>query len=153
MNLRVHYPLWNIVSLIPLFFIGSSIILREGSGKESDFSQFLQNGILVWTILLIIIVTVYSFAVWSFNKKYPMQKINPFSFRPNEYIEEDEMFMLVTMQATKKVHTFMAVVTPALFGLSIFATRLMIFSGIFVIIIIQNMIFYNEVKQYTREEQ
>ncbi|MFB6467589.1 hypothetical protein ACE38V_12430 [Cytobacillus sp. Hz8] len=86
-----------------------------------------------------------------FNKDHPRQKVNPFSYCPNEYIEDDEMFKQVTMSATKKVYTFMAMVIPALFGFSIFATRLMIFMGIFVIVIIQNIIFYNEMKYYTGE--
>lgn len=151
MNLRVRYPLWNIVSLIPLFLIGCSIIIREGLDKDSPLSIFLEKGIFIEIVLLVFILGVYILTLNSFNKKYPKQKINPFSFHPNEYIEDDEMFKQITMHTTKKVYTFMSVAIPFLFGLTIFATKLMIFIGIFIIITIQNLIFYNEMKRYTSE--
>src|SRR5690625_5148525 len=106
MKFRVQYPLWNIIGFIPLLLIGWGIIYLEGVDKDSSFGVTLQTAILIGIVLLAIFSVIYTAVIIRHNKKYPTQKVNPFRMRPNEFVEDDEMFIQLTMRATKKVYSF-----------------------------------------------
>src|SRR5690625_4244241 len=149
MKLRIQYPLWNIFGLVPLLIFGWGAISLEAVHQDSSFGIFLQKVILVGLLLVALYFFMYAIVVIRHNKKYPKHKVHPFSLQPNEYVEDDEMFKEVTMRATKKVYSFIYWALPALLGITlVIENRSIIYFGIIIIIIIQNSIYYREMKQY-----
>ena len=151
MNIRMFYPIINILSCIILLFVGWGFTRSNATITESFFEYTIHPvGIYAWLVLLAFCFIVL-FIVQRHNKKNPDKKIKAFSLRPPEYNEEDEMYQYATMNATKKVYTFLTWALPMILVLLLLPipfSKYSIFVIILCIIIVQNLIFYFEMKKY-----
>ena len=151
MNIRMIYPLFNILSCIILLFMGWGFTRSNATFTENFLEYTIHPvGIIAWLVLVILITSV-SIVVNRHNKKNPDKKINTFSIKPPEYNEEDEMYQYATMNATKKVYTFLTWALPTILAFLLIPfpfSKFSIFFIIAVIIIIQNLIFFFEMKKF-----
>ncbi|PYF03980.1 hypothetical protein [Ureibacillus chungkukjangi] len=151
MNIRMFYPILNILSCIILLFVGWGFT-RSNVTITENFIEYTIHpvGIFAW-LVLIVFVFMLLFIVQRHNKQNPDKKIKAFSIKPPEYNEDDEMYQYATMSATKKVYTFLTWALPmilALLLLPIPFSKFSIFVIVVCIIIVQNLIFYFEMKKF-----
>ncbi|WP_339146618.1 MULTISPECIES: hypothetical protein [unclassified Sutcliffiella] len=163
-DLRIQLPLWTIafcILLMPLTF--SLVQLFDLMIHNSD-AFFVMNGtetFFNWGLMSIQLFTVSSLLLISFyiafyrryrkhNENNPKEKLYLFLFyRPGELLEDDEMLQQVSKNATKKVYILYANALPLLALLMVFPFHRFVFiMGILLVIIIQNLIFYSETRQY-----
>lgn len=83
----------------------------------------------------------------------PEHKIKMGTFKPQEYLEDDEMFEEITKQATKKVYTYYTMILPILaawyFILPISKTWMIM--GILILAAGQYWIFYRTIQKFVSE--
>ncbi|MFJ8234820.1 hypothetical protein ACIQ34_03610 [Ureibacillus sp. NPDC094379] len=151
MNIRMFYPLFNIVSCIILLFMGWGFTRNDVMITESSFSYTIHPiGVIAWLALLVFCIgfTIY---IKIYNKRNPNKKIKLLSVKPPEYLEEDEMYQYATMKATKKVYTFITWALPCILAFLLMPfpySKFMIFVLIAMLIIIQNLIFFFEMRKF-----
>lgn len=147
----MFYPILNILSCIILLFMGWGFT-RSNATITKNFLEYTIHpvGIIAW-LVLVVFVFMLLFIVRRHNKKYPDKKIKAFSMKPPEYNEDDEMYQYATMNATKKVYTFLTWALPTILALLLLPipfSKFSIFALIVCIIIVQNLIFYFEMKKF-----
>lgn len=151
MNIRMLYPFYNIMSCIILLFIGWGFTHSTATVTENSMEFTIHPvGVIAWFVLVLFII-VMMVLMNKHNKKYPDKKINPFSLKPPEYNEEDEMYQYATMNATKKVYTFLTWALPLILVLLLLPipfSKFSIFAIILCVIIIQNLIFFFEMRKF-----
>lgn len=155
MKIRMIYPFVNIFACIMVILMGWGFTRSTVTFNENILEYTIHPvGVIAWLLLIIFILSV-AIIVNRYNKKHPEKKINAFSIKPPEYNEEDEMYQLATMRATKKVYTFITFALPITLAILIFPfpfSKFSIFLMIGCIIIIQNLIFYFEMRKYQKAE-
>ncbi|MBP3950229.1 hypothetical protein [Bacillus suaedae] len=166
-DFRVQFPLWNIALFVIL------IIFTYGAVYCADmlFNDFtgafrLENGrvvpnlellrvfsIILGAVLLILFFISYFIRIRRHNKLHLNQKLNAFTLlTPNEFLEDDEMFNQVTRNATKKVYSFYSQMLPLIVVIMLFPIDRYIFIVIiFLTLIIQNALYYREIRHYIEE--
>ncbi|WP_078382164.1 hypothetical protein [Sutcliffiella halmapala] len=163
-DFRVQFPLWNIALCIILLIVTYSVVRFTDmlfNGFEGVFSNVGNNVIINWSMLpllslfagiglLIAFFIAYFMKLKQHNKENPRNRLNAFtSFRPNEILEDDEMLSQVTRNATKKVYVLYSSYLPMLVLLMFFPfDRYVFVCGIFLLLILQNALFYREIRQY-----
>lgn len=151
MNIRILYPFYNILSCIILLFIGWGFTRSTTTVTENSMEYTLHPvGVIAWFVLILFII-VMMVLMNHYNKKNPDKRINPFSIKPPEYNEEDEMYQYATMNATKKVYTFLTWALPLILVLLLLPipfSKFSIFAIIVCVIIIQNLIFFFEMRKF-----
>ena len=103
------------------------------------------------SLCALLLLCVFTIIIFNYNKQNPDKKIHTHSLKPPEYLEEDEMYRYATMNATKKVYTFITWALPALLVLIMFPipfSNYTLFVLIAAIIIIQNFIYFFEIRKY-----
>lgn len=151
MNMRMLYPLFNIVSCIILLFMGWGFTRNDVMITESSVSYTIHPvGVIAWLVLLAACIT-FTIFIKIYNKQNPKEKIKLLSFKPPEYLEEDEMYQYATMKATKKVYTFINWALPCILAFLLMPfpySKFIIFVLIALIIIIQNLIFFFKMRKF-----
>lgn len=151
-DLRVQMPLWNIAAIVELGAIIIPILLGEIRWFDKDliFSLKMDYGLISLCGIFLFVVTciLVILKTRQFNKENPNLKMNMFSLTPGEYIEDDEMFRQVTNNATRKVYTFLSCAIPMLM-LAVFLPKIWIAVLLILVVIIQNLIYYVEIRKYT----
>lgn len=158
-DLRRTYPLWNMAFILILAVI--AVGLTSSSVKfiwaESSFGIEAQalDGLLMFAGIAayLVLITIYLFALKSYNRKNPGRKISPFSIRPPEYMEEDEGMTFITRKAVQKVYTFITWSLPflALVVIVFPIPKLLIVWGILAVAFGQNLIYYLEMRKHLKE--
>lgn len=163
-DFRVQFPLWNIALCVILLIVTFSIVRLTDmlfNGFEGVFSEVGNDIIINWSMLplfslfvgvglLIAFFIAYFMKLNKHNKENPNKKLDAFtSFRPNEFLDDDEMLSQVTRNATKKVYILYSSFLPLLIVLMFFPfDRYVFIFGIFLLLILQNTLFYKEIRQY-----
>ncbi|QOV10202.1 hypothetical protein [Viridibacillus arvi] len=165
-DLRVQYPLWNIALIIILMIFSygvvrfsdilfpmiRSLIDNDGGVVVARIDMTAIVTIIVGLVLLVPFYSAYFQKLSKHNKQHPNDKISLFSFQPPEYIEEDEMFRQVTQKATKKVYSFYTMAIPLTIVIMLFPLNRYFFIVILCLIfIIQNLLYYKEIRKYIIE--
>ena len=162
-DMRVTYPLWQmgsiaiLMALVLLIGYSSTFTLFEDGGFEFEFSiESKLYGIFFSAslIALIIYMTVFSWRIFRHNKRLPNQKINMLSLRPQEYMEDDELFQEITKRATKRVYSYFVVALPVLAGfyMGVPIGRTWMIFGILFVALGQYWIYYRTIRKYVMEE-
>lgn len=161
-DMRITYPLWEmgfIAILMGLVFL----IGRSASFEVFDEGGFMftvnlpfMNGIIVYVLLLLFVILAVCFIVkvGKHNKRFPKRKISLFSFKPQEYMNDDELFQEVTRRATQKVYSFFSVALPviAVFFMMLPIPRIWMILGILSLSMFQYLIYYTTIRKYVAEE-
>lgn len=145
-DMRITYPLWQMGAILLMILF----TLLYG------LSSYITNSILGIIFLLIVVYLVLLF--WNIskhNKRMPNQKITIFSWKPQEYMEDDELFQEITKRATKKVYSYFVWSIPLLAGLSLGSSLGKI--GVVVALLLlsfgQYLIYYREIRKYMGEDE
>ncbi|MBK3493525.1 hypothetical protein JFL43_01300 [Viridibacillus sp. YIM B01967] len=161
-DLRVQSPLWNILGIVILviaaYGVTHSFPIEWSKGKDGAIEIYITSHInwqLISAMLLsLIYLPAYAYKFRQHNKLNPQHKVSMFSIQPPEYLEEDEMMRTVTQRATQKVYTFISFALPlatALFFIPM--NRFWYIVIILLIAIIQNLMYYFEIRKYVKEDK
>lgn len=163
-DFRVQFPLWNIAlfSILMIFSYGvvycSDLLFNQ---LESPFSY--ENGevainfnipglysLIIGAFLLTTFFIFYFLTLNNHNKNNPSRKMNAFTFlKPGEFLEDDELFIQVTRNATRKVYILYSQILPLFVLIMFFPINRYIFIVIiFLTLIIQNALYYREIIKY-----
>ncbi|MEK5039202.1 hypothetical protein [Sporosarcina sp. FSL K6-3457] len=160
-DMRITYPLWQMGAIMILM----AVVLMTGFSSnpfEDGVIKFFTDGqgkldVLKGILVLIFVVyfLVFFLRVAQHNKRMPKHKINLFSWKPQEYMEDDELFQEVTKRATKKVYTYFVWTIPFLAGLSMGfqSGTIGTVMGLLLLSMGQYFIYYKEIKKYTGADE
>ena len=154
-DMRITYPLWQVGVVVILMAL---VLLSGFSSNPLRTGVFYVEGkigVLRVVIMLIFIICflLFYWRIVQHNKRMPKHKIEFFSWKPQEYMDDDELFQEVTKRATKKVYTYFVCSIPILAGLSIMyqlGTVWMVL-GLLILSIGQYVIYYTEIRKYVGE--
>lgn len=161
-DFRMQYPLWmmGFIVVLGMFAYGISSPVTEVINTETEQSILIELGPVAGifavgsVILYFLMLAVFSYQLKRHNKQNPTQKIPFISFRPPEYLEQDEGMTYITRKASQKVYTFMSWSLPmlAVFAMITPLPRLFIVWGILLVALIQYVIYYLEIRKHFKEE-
>ncbi|MBE1554456.1 hypothetical protein [Sporosarcina limicola] len=162
-DMRVSYPLWQMISII---FLMAFVFLI---GFSSEFKTFKDGGfefIVEWNniekfvvsivlLLFILFLALFNWNVVKHNRSMPMHKINLFTLKPQEYMEDDELFQELTKRATKKVYSYYTLAIPILAGIYVASPfgRTEMIIGFLLLAVGQYFIYYKNIKKYITEDE
>lgn len=162
-DMRVTYPLWQMgfiaIMMGLVFLIGSAMHFEtyEDGGFMFTIQLEFMNGIIVYVLLLLCTALLIWFTVKvvRHNKKFPGRKITFFSFKPQEYMDDDELFQEVTRRATQKVYTFFAMALPLISVLFIMLpiNKTWIILSILLLSMMQYFIYYRTIRKYVTGDE
>lgn len=160
-DMRFKMPLWQMgfifLLIVLTFSLGMSTtysnVTNGGFQFEVSFNSIVSLVMLVTVLILMISLVIFSIRIRRHNKQFPNKKINAFSFKPQEYIDDDEFFEEMTKRATKKVYSYYTWTLPLLVGLSLggFWGRTAILIGILVVALGQYWIYYSTMKKMFKD--
>ena len=160
--MRITYPLWQmgfiaiIMALVFLIGISAKFEVYDDGGFMFTAELPFWNGIIVSALLLsvFIVMAIFIRKVIQHNKIFPMHKISLFTIKPQEYMDDDELFQEVTRRATQKVYSFFSVALPtiAVIFMIIPIPRVWMILGILSLSIAQYLIYYTTIRKYTKED-
>lgn len=161
-DMRITFPLWQmgfiVITMIITLLIGlSSVSIVENNSFELGVNLQGKWGV-IWGVALLVLVfylVLFSRNIAKHNRRMPKHKITVFSWKPQEYMEDDELFQEVTKRATKKVYSYFVLAIPLLAGLSIgfqIGTIGMVI-GLLLLSIGQYLIYYTEIRKYVRIDE
>ena len=161
-DFRMRYPLWNMAFIVLLSVVayGTNSPATKFINTETEISLTIQieamEGFMVFgsLILYLVLLTVFMVKIQKHNKVNPQQKISIWSFRPPEYLEQDEGMTHITRIAVQKVYTFYTWSLPLLATVTIFLPlpKLAIIYGILAVAFVQYLIYYLEIRKHFKEE-
>ncbi|MFD2044388.1 hypothetical protein ACFSTA_09485 [Ornithinibacillus salinisoli] len=162
-DFRIQFPLWNITLysiLIICFYSIVRIVDLTVSNFEGVFTSIGVNwsmlplkSFFIGFTLLIIFFIAYLTKLYRHNKENPKSKMYAFTVRPNEFLDDDEMLRIVTRNATKKVYILYVNGLPSIVLLMLLPLdRFVFIAAIFLLLIIQNALYYREIRQYLSGE-
>jgi len=160
-DMRITYPLWQMGTAMILIVV----VLMTGFSSnpfEDGVIKFFTDGqgklgVLKGILVLVFVVyfLLFYWRVVQHNKRMPKHKINLFSLKPQEYMEDDELFQEVTKRATKKVYTYFVWTIPFLAGLSMGVQSGTIGTviGLLLLSMGQYLIYYREIRKYMEVDE
>lgn len=161
--MRITYPIWQmggivlLMVLVLVMSLSSVFTIFEDGGFEFEFN--LQGGLgMIWSGTLLVLLFYSLLFAWNVdkhNKQMPMHTINLFSWKPQEYMEDDELFQEFTKRATKKVYSYFVWAIPTLaavgIGLRVGTTGMVL--GLLLLSMGQYLIYYKEIRKYVGEDE
>lgn len=161
-DMRITYPLWQAGSILTILLIVIGFSLTSSfTWGENGFEVLLNfegpNGIFLIGALAIAVIysIIFVMRVSVHNKNVPKHKIKLTSWKPQEYMEDDELFQEVTRQATKKVYTFFVWSIPFLAGAFIVLPlgRTIVITGLMALSLGQYFIYFKEIRGFLKEAE
>lgn len=161
-DMRITYPLWQMgfigILMLLMLSIDLSTTFTTFDDEGFEFEFYLGNELpFVFVGLLgvfLLYMAIFHLKVTRHNKRIPEHKINMMSWKPQEYMEDDELFQEITKRATKKVYTYFVWALPLLAGFYAVLPlgRIWMISGLFLVAMGQYWIYYKTIKKYVAEE-
>lgn len=162
-DMRITMPLWQMGAILILLIFTITIdlstkitnVTNDGFEFKLEFTS-IHAGIFIGTLIaLVLYLVLFFYNVRKHNKTYPNKKLRVFTFRPQEYIEDDEWFDEMTKRATKKVYTYYTWTLPLLVGFSLggFLDRTVILVGILLIALGQYWIYYTTMRKMLKRSE
>ncbi|WP_404442808.1 hypothetical protein LG307_13460 [Sutcliffiella horikoshii] len=163
-DLRIQLPLWTIAFCILLMPLTFSLVQLMDLMIHNFDALFVVNDTKTsfnWSLIPFHLFIVSSLLLISFyiafyrryrkhNRDNPRERLYFFVFyKPGELLEDDEMLQQVSKNATKKVYILFANALPVLALLMVIPLHRSVFiMAILLVIIFQNLLFYNEIYRY-----
>jgi len=161
-DMRIMYPLWQmgaiVILLVLVLVIGFSSVFTTLENGGFEFAVNFHEGLGVIAggtlLLLFFYFLLFSWNVVKHNRLMPKHKIKVFSLKPQEYMEDDELFEEITKRATKKVYSYFVTALPILAAIYILLPigKTLMIVGILLIAVGQFLIYYLEIRKYVEEE-
>jgi len=162
-DMRVTYPLWQMGSIVILMalvlmigYTSSFMVFADGGFEfQINLEDKLGVGFSATLLVLVLYMSLFSWKVFKHNRRLPERKIKMLSFKPQEYMEDDELFEEITKRATKKVYSYYTWALPALAGLYMGAPigRAWMIFGILLVAAGQYLIYYSTIKKFIKEDE
>lgn len=164
-DMRFSMPLWQMGSIFILLvltlvigFASETTFVTSEDGYYFEINMGHISGMIFSSSLIILVVylMLMFLSIHRHNKRFPNQKIKSFTFKPQEYIEDDEFFDEITKRATKKVYSYYSFALPILVGVALGGmwNRTIILVGILVVALGQYWIYYSTIrKMFKRAEE
>ncbi|MDS9471690.1 hypothetical protein [Sporosarcina pasteurii] len=162
-DMRVTMPLWQMGAIFLLIIITIvtglatkvTNITSTGFEFEMTFENYVAGIFLIAMFAFVIFLTLFIINIRKHNKRFPDKKIKAFTLKPQEYIEDDELFEEMTKRATKKVYSYYAWTLPLLVGFSLvgFLGRTVILVGILLIAMGQYWIYYSTMRKMLKSAE
>lgn len=160
-DMRFTMPLWQMGAIVILIMmtitigVAGDITYFGNGGFEFEFTLegFSAAVFLLTTLSFFIYLILLLTNIRKHNKQFPNKKISAFTMKPQEYIDDDELFEEMTKRATKKVYSYYAWALPLLVALSLgaFLGRTVILVGILLIAFGQYWIYYSTMRKVFKE--
>lgn len=157
-DMRFTYPLWQmagifiIMGFVLLIGYASTVNTFPQGGFEfeinlNESSSIFLVGMLVSTLLYL---GLFCVQIAKHNKRMPRHKISMITYKPQEYLEDDELFQDVTKQATKKVYTYFVWMMPLMAGVYMMfpIDRTWMIVGILLVAAGQYWIYYRTIQKF-----
>lgn len=106
-------PFWQLL-MYGVFFYAAILIAKRSETTDPDILQLNHVLTFIAALLLIVISVLYTFAITSYNRVHPKNKIRYLGLFPPELKEEDEGMRMFTARATRRVYIFHATFLPIL---------------------------------------
>ncbi|MFC5602623.1 hypothetical protein [Sporosarcina koreensis] len=162
-DMRYTYPLWQmgfILLLIALTtIIGLALDYELSNGKESFLFEFSLEGagfwsLAAWLAVLVIYLLLFGWKMHLHNKRNPSRQMKFMTLKPQEYMEDDELFEEVTRRATQKVYSYFTVALPFLasFFLILPIGKFGMLNALLLLAIGQYFIYYRTMRGYVKED-
>lgn len=157
-DMRFTYPLWQmagifiIMGFVLLVGYASTMNTFPDGGFEFEISLNKSSSIFMMVMLVstVLYLLLFFLRIVKHNKIMPKHKISMTTYKPQEYLEDDELFQDVTKQATKKVYTYFAWMLPVMAGgymmLPISKTWMIV--GILIVAAGQYYIYYRTIRKF-----
>ncbi|AOV07282.1 hypothetical protein [Sporosarcina ureilytica] len=162
-DMRVTLPLWQMAAIALLMVITITMGLatkvtnftNDRLEFEITFGSYLGGIFACAMVAFLIFFVLFLINIQKHNKRFPDKKINTFTFKPQEYIEDDEWFDEMTKRATKKVYSYYSWTLPLLVGFSLggFLGRTVILVGILLIAMGQYWIYYSTMRKMLKSAE
>ncbi|MGN7409051.1 hypothetical protein [Sporosarcina sp. SAFN-010] len=157
-DMRITYPLWQmagifiIMGFVLLVGYAATVNTFSDGGFGFEFSISGNSGILlnVMMVIVFLYLILFFYNIKKHNERMPKQKISMTTYKPQEYLEDDELFQDVTKQATKKVYTYFAWELPimAVVYLMLPIGKMWMTVGVLLLAAGQYWIYYRTIKKF-----
>lgn len=157
-DMRITYPLWQmagifiIMGFVLLVGYAATVNTFSDGGFGFEFSISGNSGILLNVMLVIVVLylILFFYNIKKHNERMPKHKISMTTYKPQEYLEDDELFQDVTKQATKKVYTYFAWALPIMAGVYLMLPigKMWMTVGILLLAAGQYWIYYRTIKKF-----
>lgn len=155
-DMRVTLPLWQMgfifllmIITVVLGFSTEMEVTVNGFEFEMSIEGYPAGVSGITLIIFLVYLSLFLINIKRHNERFPERKISSLTFKPQEYLEDDELFDEMTKRATKKVYTYYSWALPLLVGFSLggFLGRTVILVGILLLVMGQYWIFYTTMKK------
>ncbi|WP_262176332.1 hypothetical protein [Saccharococcus sp. Marseille-Q5394] len=162
-DMRYTYPIWQmgfILLLIALTtIIGFTLDYELSNGTDSFLFQFSLEGVgfwclAAWLVLLVIYLLIFGWKMHYHNKRNPSRQMKFLTLKPQEYMEDDELFEEVTRRATQKVYSYFTVALPFLASLFLILPigKFGMLNALLLLAFGQYFIYYRSIRQYMEKD-
>jgi hypothetical protein len=162
-DMRYTYPLWQmgfILLLVALVtIIGYTLDYELFTSTSSFLFEFQLEGVgfwcvAVWLVVLVIYLTIFSLKMNHHNKRNPSRQLKLMTLKPQEYMEDDELFEDVTRRATQKVYSYFTVALPSAAALFLILPigKFGMLNILLFLAIGQYFIYYRTIRLYMKED-
>ncbi|WP_025783975.1 hypothetical protein [Sporosarcina sp. D27] len=157
-DMRITYPLWQmagifiIMGFVLLVGYAATVNTFSDGGFGFEISMSGNSGILLNAMMVIVVfyLLLFCLRIAKHNKRMPKHKISMTTYKPQEYLEDDELFQDVTKQATKKVYTYFAWALPVMAGVYLMLpiSKTWMIVGVLLLAAGQYWIYYRTIRKF-----
>ena len=162
-DMRYAYPIWQMGFILLLIglttIIGFTSDYVLSNGKDGFLFQISLEGIsfwyfAAWLALLVFYLLIFSWKISKHNKRNPSRQMKLMTFKPQEYMEDDELFEEVTRRATQKVYSYFTVALPSSAALFLMLPigKFGMLNILLLLAIGQYFIYYRTIRRYMKED-
>lgn len=157
-DMRFTYPLWQMAGIFIIMgfvvLVGYAATMNTFPHGGFEFEINLNESSSIFLVAMLVSAVLYlllfCLRIAKHNRSMPQHKISMTSLKPQEYLEDDELFQDVTKRATQKVYTYFAWMLPIMAGVYMMfpISRTWMIVGILLVAAGQYWIFYRTIRNF-----
>lgn len=162
-DMRYSYPIWQMGFILLLIALTTIIGYTWDYEFSNDTDSFLFQlnlegfgfwGLAAWLAVLVMYLLIFGWKIHLHNKRNPSHQLKIMTLKPQEYMEDDELFEEVTRRATQKVYSYFTVALPflATFFLILPIGKFGMLNALLLLAIGQYFIYYRTMRRYMKED-
>ncbi|WP_336825564.1 hypothetical protein [Sporosarcina sp. USHLN248] len=162
-DMRFTYPLWQMGFILLLIgittIIGIASDYKLTNSADSFLFEFTLEGnsfwyTAIWLAVLLIYLVIFRWKLHQHNKRNTGHKLKFSSLKPQEYMNDDELFEDVTRRATQKVYSYFTIALPFVAGFFLILPigKFGMLNVLLLLAIGQYFIYYRTIRKYMAED-
>ncbi|MFD1206260.1 hypothetical protein ACFQ38_14270 [Sporosarcina contaminans] len=162
-DMRFTYPLWQMGFILLLIgittIIGIASDYKLTNSTDSFLFEFTMEGnsfwyFAIWLAILLIYLALFRWKLHQHNKRNTDHKLKFSSLKPQEYMNDDELFEDVTRRATQKVYSYFTIALPIVAGFFLILPigKFGMLNVLLLLAIGQYYIYYRTIRKYIAED-